>query len=67
MLGANDNRLDFRQIIDSGTVLIVNLGGFHDEETQRLLGSLLVTSLGASRLFAQQSSAGRAQTVFLHD
>src|SRR4051812_18543448 len=45
MLGANENRLDFRAIIDSGKVLIVNLGGFHDEETQRLLGSLLVTSL----------------------
>jgi hypothetical protein len=45
MLGANENRLDFRQIIDSGKVLIVNLGGFRDEETQRLLGSLLVTSL----------------------
>lgn len=45
MLGAQENRLDFRDIIDHGKVLIVNLGGFHDEETQRLLGSLLVTSL----------------------
>lgn len=45
MLGANDNYLDFRRILDEGNVLIVNLGGFHDEETQRLLGSLLVTSL----------------------
>lgn len=45
MLGANDNYLDFRSILDQGKILIVNLGGFHDEETQRLLGSLLVTSL----------------------
>lgn len=45
MLGANDNHLDLRSIIDQGKILIVNLGGFHDEETQRLLGSLLVTSL----------------------
>lgn len=45
MLGANDNYLDFRRILDEGKILIVNLGGFHDEETQRLLGSLLVTSL----------------------
>lgn len=45
MLGAQENRLDFRQILDSGSVLIVNLGGFHDEETPRLLGSLLLTSL----------------------
>jgi hypothetical protein len=45
MLGANDNRLDFRHIIDSGKVFIVNLGGFRDEETIRLLGSLFLTSL----------------------
>lgn len=45
MLGANENRLDFRQILDQGRILIVNLGGLHAEETQRLFGSLLVTSL----------------------
>lgn len=45
MLGANDNQLDFRSIIDGGKVLIVNLGCFRDEETQRLLGSLFLTSL----------------------
>lgn len=45
MLGANENRLDFRTIIDRGTVLILNLGCFRDEETQRLLGSLFLTSL----------------------
>lgn len=45
MLGAAENRLDFRSIIDSGKILIINLGCFHDEETQRLLGSLFLTSL----------------------
>lgn len=45
MLGARENRLDFRRIMDRGQVLIVDLGGFNDEETQRLLGSLLVTNL----------------------
>jgi hypothetical protein len=45
MLGAEENRLDFRKIIDSGTILIINLGCFRDEETQRLLGSLFLTSL----------------------
>jgi hypothetical protein len=45
MLGAEENRLDFRKIIDSGTLLILNLGCFRDEETQRLLGSLFLTSL----------------------
>lgn len=45
MLGANDNYLDFRQIIDKGKVLILNLGSFKDESTQRLLGSLFLTNL----------------------
>lgn len=45
MLGAEENRLDFRKIIDCGTILIINLGCFRDEETQRLLGSLFLTSL----------------------
>jgi hypothetical protein len=45
MLGARDNALDFRQVIDRGRVLILNLGGFRDEETQRLLGSLFLSSL----------------------
>jgi hypothetical protein len=45
MLGATENRLDFRQMIDSGKVLMIDLGGFKDEETQRLLGSLFLTSL----------------------
>lgn len=45
MLGAKENKLDFRSIIDSGKVLLINLGCFHDEETQRLLGSLFLTSL----------------------
>jgi hypothetical protein len=45
MLGASDNHINLRQIIDSGKVLIINLGCFRDEETQRLLGSLFLTSL----------------------
>lgn len=45
MLGAEENMLNFRNIIDGGKVLIINLGCFRDEETQRLLGSLFLTSL----------------------
>lgn len=45
MLGAEENRIDFRTIIDRGQILILNLGCFRDEETQRLLGSLFLTSL----------------------
>jgi hypothetical protein len=45
MLGASENVLDWRTILDTGKIIILNLGGFRDEETQRLLGSLLLTSL----------------------
>ncbi|RIK32794.1 MAG: hypothetical protein DCC55_36200 [Chloroflexi bacterium] len=63
MLGANDNYLDFRRILDEGKVLIVNLGGFHDEETQRLLGSLLVTSLEQAA-FSRSTQAPSARRPF---
>lgn len=63
MLGANENRLDFRQIIDSGKVLIVNLGGFHDEETQRLLGALLITALEQAA-FSRSSQTAEARKPF---
>ncbi len=63
MLGANDNYLDFRRILDEGKILIVNLGGFHDEETQRLLGSLLVTSLEQAA-FSRSSQAPTARRPF---
>jgi hypothetical protein len=61
MLGATENRLDFRQIIDSGKVLMIDLGGFKDEETQRLLGSLFLTSLEQAAFSRrhQQSSKRR--------
>ena len=44
ILGTSDNRLDFRQIMDEGKVLLVDLGRC-DVETRRLLGSLIVTGL----------------------
>ena len=50
MLGANENRLDLRQGIDSNSLLIVNLGGFQAEEAQRLLGAFLITALEQAAL-----------------
>ena len=44
ILGAGENRLNFRQIMDEGKVLLVDLGRC-DAETRRLLGSLIVTGL----------------------
>jgi hypothetical protein len=44
MLGAKENQLDLRKIMDSGKILIVNLGTC-DSETRSLLGSLLTVGL----------------------
>lgn len=43
MLGARENALDFRTVMDEQRVLLADLGG--EPETRRLLGSLLVTFL----------------------
>lgn len=44
VLGQRQNRLDLRNVMDEGQVLLVDLGRC-DGETRRLLGSLLVTGL----------------------
>jgi len=41
-LGTTNNKLDLRHIMDAGKVLIVNLGNC-DDETRRLIGSLITT------------------------
>ncbi|MCA9875483.1 MAG: type IV secretion system DNA-binding domain-containing protein [Anaerolineales bacterium] len=49
MLGAAENRLNLRQFMDDGRVLIVNLG-MCDHETRNLLGSLLAVQLEQAAL-----------------
>ncbi len=44
MLGQQENHLDFQAIMDEGKILLVNLGN-SDPETNRLIGSLIVTGL----------------------
>src|SRR5215211_1661298 len=44
ILGASENRLDFKQIMNEGSVLIVDLGRC-DPETRRLVGSLVTTGM----------------------
>jgi len=44
MLGQKENRLDFREIMDEGKILLVDLGKV-DSETNRLLGNLITTGL----------------------
>lgn len=43
-LGTTKNALDFRHIMDAGKVFIANLGNC-DDETRRLIGSLITTGL----------------------
>ena len=42
MLGQSENRLDFRAIMDEGKILLLDLGHL-DPETDRLIGSLVMT------------------------
>jgi hypothetical protein len=44
MLGQQENRLDFRRMMDEGQVLLADLGHC-DEESQRLFGSLITTGI----------------------
>ncbi|HEX9597529.1 MAG TPA: DUF87 domain-containing protein, partial [Anaerolineales bacterium] len=64
MLGADENRLDFRRIIDDGKILILNLGSFRDEETQRLLGSLFLTSLEQAAFSRADQPAAQRRPFF---
>ena len=49
MLGASENRLNLRQFMDEGKILIFNLGTC-DHETRNLLGSLLAVRLEQAAL-----------------
>jgi hypothetical protein len=48
-LGAKDNILDFRRIIDEGICVVFDLGGM-DEESQKLIGCLLTAGLEEAAL-----------------
>jgi hypothetical protein len=65
-LGANENRLDFRKIMDEGKVLLVDLGHC-DGETRRLLGSLVVTGMEMAALSRKDSSHRRPFYLFLDE
>ena len=65
MLGAQENRLDLREVMDAGKVLIVDLGGFHDEETQRLMGSLFMTGMEQAALSRRNIAPDKRTPFFL--
>jgi type IV secretory pathway VirB4 component len=49
MLGQKENRINIRQIMDEGKVLLVDLGDC-DDETKRLFGTLIVTGFEQAAL-----------------
>ena len=62
-LGASENRLDFRAIMDEGKVLLVDLGNC-DGETRRLVGSLVVTGMEMAAL-SRKDIAGSRRPFYL--
>lgn len=65
MLGAQDNKLDLRQIMDQGHVLLVNLG-WCDQETRALMGSLLTVSLEQAAMSCVVNSSPPPPAVLLY-
>jgi hypothetical protein len=49
-LGQPDQLLDFRQLMDDGRSIIINLGNVPDAETRRLLGALLLVQIEQAAL-----------------
>jgi hypothetical protein len=62
-LGATENRVDLRAIMDRRQLLIVDLGGLTGE-TQQLYGSLLVTSLEQAAISRRNQGVGERQPFF---
>jgi hypothetical protein len=63
MLGDSENRLEPRQIMDEGKILIVNLGTC-DHETRDLLGSLLTVRLEQAAMSRIEMEEGHRRRWF---
>lgn len=57
-LGAPDNVLQFREILDSGRSVIFNLGKLRDLDTRRLLGSLIMHGYEMAAMSRDPSNPG---------
>lgn len=66
ILGADENRLNFRQIMDEGKVLLVDLGRC-DAETRRLVGSLIVIGLEQAARSRKDARGNRRPFYFCID
>ncbi len=65
MLGQKENRLNIREIMDKGQVLIADLGDC-DDETKRLFGSLIVTGFEQAALSRSRMSIEQRKPYYLY-
>jgi len=65
MLSQKDNRLNIRSIMDEGQVLLVDLGDC-DDETKRLLGTLIVTGFEQAALSRSRASLQERPPYYLY-
>lgn len=65
ILGQKENALNFRQIMDEGRVLLVDLGRC-DGETRRLLGSLIVTGIEQAALTRKDEPARTRRPFYFY-
>jgi len=65
MLGQKENNLNIREIMDEGKVLIVDLGDC-DDETKRLLGTLIVTGFEQAALSRSRISLNQRRPFYLY-
>ena len=65
MLGQRANRLDFRAIMDQGQVLLADLGHC-DEESQRLIGSLITTGIEQAVFSRHNTAASERRPFYLY-
>lgn len=65
ILGQQENRLDFRAIMDEGKVLIADLGRC-DSETRRLLGSLITTGIEQAALSRKDAPSRKRRPFYFY-
>jgi len=65
MLGQNENRLDIRNIMDEGKVLLVDLGDC-DHETKKLFGTMIVTGFEHAALSRARAPIETRTPYFLY-
>jgi hypothetical protein len=65
MLGQRENRLDFRAIMDGGKVLLADLGHC-DEESQRLIGSLITTGIEQAVFSRHDTATSERRPFYLY-